>query len=159
MQRALSQCASSAGCAGTCGLQLTLHRHSFSWAFSSSTPAWRGIPGSEPLIQRTAMQVLSATAQVLLLQNVITTNGLKSIPAQVHFQPGIQQDHVFDAGKHPSGFALILAICKIAACLSAVCQVCMQPKQSSRPARRHTKVEEPAGLAVALIIRVISPIV
>ncbi|CAK0738229.1 hypothetical protein CVIRNUC_001012 [Coccomyxa viridis] len=43
------------------------------------------------------IQVLSATAQVLLLQTVITTNGLKSIPAQVHFQPGIQQDHVSDA--------------------------------------------------------------
>lgn len=45
-----------------------------------------------------AVQVLSAKAQVLLLESVITTNGLKSIPAQTHVQPGIQQDHVYDAG-------------------------------------------------------------
>ena len=63
------------------------------------------------MIWGTAMQVLSATAQVLLLQTVITTNGLKSIPAQVHFQPGIQQDHVFDAGKHLSGYAFGRAQC------------------------------------------------
>ena len=63
------------------------------------------------MIWGAAMQVLSATAQVLLLQTVVTTNGLKSIPAQVHFQPGIQQDHVFDAGKHPSGCAFGWAPC------------------------------------------------
>ena len=63
------------------------------------------------MIWGAAMQVLSATAQVLLLQTVITTNGLKSIPAQVHFQPGIQQDHVFDAGKHLCGCAFGYAPC------------------------------------------------
>ena len=46
--------------------------------------------------------MLSAKAQVLLLEDVIVSNGLKSIPAQTHVQPGIQQDHVYDAGKpHP----------------------------------------------------------
>ena len=49
------------------------------------------------------VQVLSAKAQVLLLENVIVSNGLKSIPAQTHVQPGIQQDHVYDAGEpHPA---------------------------------------------------------
>ncbi len=45
------------------------------------------------------MQVLSAKFQVLLLEDVIVSNGLKSIPAQTHIQPGVQQEHIFDAGK------------------------------------------------------------
>ena len=45
------------------------------------------------------VQVLSAKLQVLLLEDVIVSNGLKSIPAQTHIQPGVQQEHIFDAGK------------------------------------------------------------
>lgn len=43
--------------------------------------------------------MLSAKFQVLLLEEVLVSNGLKSIPAQTHVQPGIQQEHLFDAGK------------------------------------------------------------
>ena len=52
--------------------------------------------------------MLSAKFQVLLLQEVIATNGLKSIPAQTHVQPGIQQDHIYDAGKPAPTLTLTL---------------------------------------------------
>ena len=62
------------------------------------------------------VQVLSAKAQVLLLEDVIVSNGLKSIPAQTHVQPGIQQDHVYDAGKpHPPSTLNISKRCSCAA--------------------------------------------
>lgn len=62
------------------------------------------------------VQVLSAKAQVLLLEDVIVSNGLKSIPAQTHVQPGIQQDHVYDAGKpHPPSTLNISDRCSCAA--------------------------------------------
>ena len=63
------------------------------------------------------MQVLSAKAQVLLLEDLIVSNGLKSIPAQTHVQPGIQQDHVFDAGKpHPASTFNVPRMLQLCSC-------------------------------------------
>ncbi|BDA44303.1 probable D-arabinono-1,4-lactone oxidase at N-terminal half [Coccomyxa sp. Obi] len=42
------------------------------------------------------LQAFSAYAQVLLLQNVIVKSGLKTLPSQIHYQPGLQQDHNYD---------------------------------------------------------------
>lgn len=41
-------------------------------------------------------QALSARIQVLLLEKVVVKSGLKTLPAQIHYQPGLQQDHIYD---------------------------------------------------------------
>lgn len=65
------------------------------------------------------VQVLSAKAQVLLLEDMIVSNGLKSIPAQTHVQPGIQQDHVFDAGEpHPASTLNVSRMLQLWSCLT-----------------------------------------
>ena len=33
---------------------------------------------------------------MLLLQNVIVKNGIKTLPSQIHYQPGLQQSHNYD---------------------------------------------------------------
>jgi hypothetical protein len=42
------------------------------------------------------LQVLSATTQVLLLEKLIVKSGVKTLPAQIHYQPGLQQFHNYD---------------------------------------------------------------
>ena len=45
-----------------------------------------------------AAQALGARLEVLLLEDLIITNGTKTIGAQNHFEPALQQDHIYDFG-------------------------------------------------------------
>lgn len=72
-----SQC-----CLGSIGVSAPVH------------PFSMGIIGDDDLLLPS--QVLSASVQVVLLQNVVVKSGLKTLPSQIHYQPGLQQDHIYD---------------------------------------------------------------
>ena len=45
------------------------------------------------------LQALGSVFEVFLLENVILKDGIKTIGAQNHFEPALQQDHIWDFGK------------------------------------------------------------
>ena len=67
-------------------------------ADAHATASAGGLPLSACRVCMHPVQALAARLEVLLLEDVILKNGVKTIQAANHFEPALQQDKIWDFG-------------------------------------------------------------